>query len=84
MRYRMISGVRYLFAPMTRLKPDVVITFGPDGISGHPDHVTVGRWTTAAFEQLHHESDGPQRLYFIAPSEATQQGCGIPPAPHEA
>jgi LmbE family N-acetylglucosaminyl deacetylase len=24
------------------------VTFGPDGITGHPDHVAVSRWTTAA------------------------------------
>ena len=29
--------------------PDVVITFGPDGMTGHPDHRAVSRWTTAAW-----------------------------------
>ena len=27
---------------------DTVITFGPDGITGHADHAAVSRWTTAA------------------------------------
>ncbi len=31
------------------VRPDVVVTFGPDGITGHPDHVTVSRWVTAAW-----------------------------------
>jgi len=58
-----------------RVQPQVVITFGPDGISGHPDHLAVHRATTAAFdlERL------PALLYYIAPSEATWQGCGITP-----
>ncbi|WP_182375981.1 PIG-L family deacetylase [Nocardioides sp. WS12] len=30
-------------------QPSVVVTFGPDGISGHPDHVTIGAATDAAF-----------------------------------
>lgn len=30
-------------------RPDVVATFGPDGISGHPDHIAVGAATTDAF-----------------------------------
>jgi LmbE family N-acetylglucosaminyl deacetylase len=30
------------------LDPDVVITFGPDGFSGHPDHVAGGAAVTAA------------------------------------
>lgn len=29
--------------------PDVVGSFGPDGITGHPDHITVGAATDAAF-----------------------------------
>jgi LmbE family N-acetylglucosaminyl deacetylase len=33
---------------LTELDPDVVITFGPDGFSGHRDHVTVGAAVTAA------------------------------------
>lgn len=32
--------------------PDVVITFGPDGFSGHPDHVAVGAAVTAACHRL--------------------------------
>ena len=30
-------------------RPDVVVTFGPDGITGHADHVTVGDAATEAF-----------------------------------
>ncbi|MFA9431747.1 PIG-L deacetylase family protein [Egicoccus sp. AB-alg2] len=37
-------------------RPDVVVSAGPDGISGHPDHVAVGRATTEAF--LRFASDG--------------------------
>jgi LmbE family N-acetylglucosaminyl deacetylase len=27
-----------------RIEPDVIVTFGPDGVTGHPDHQAVGRW----------------------------------------
>jgi N-acetylglucosamine malate deacetylase 2 len=77
------AGAAHLLALMRRAQPDVVVTFGPDGISGHPDHLAVHRWTTAAFDQYEQEVKRPLRLYYIAPSEATQQGCGIPP-PAEA
>jgi len=30
------------------LRPQVVITFGPDGIYGHYDHIAVHRWATIA------------------------------------
>ena len=43
--------------------PAVVVTFGPDGIFGHPDHVAIGAATDEAFARLHSESrSGFQRL----------------------
>jgi len=76
-------GAARLLNLMRQSTPDVVVTFGPDGVSGHPDHLAVYRWTTAAFDQYQREEKRPLRLYYIAPSAATQQGCGIPP-PAEA
>jgi LmbE family N-acetylglucosaminyl deacetylase len=31
-----------------RLRPDVVVTFGPDGTYGHPDHIAISQLTCAA------------------------------------
>jgi len=62
---------------MWEIRPDVVITFGPDGISGHPDHVAIHRFTTQAFDRA---GLNGARLFYIAPSEATQQGCGVTPS----
>ena len=33
-----------------QLRPDVIVTFGPDGLYGHPDHIAVSMLTTAAFK----------------------------------
>ncbi len=33
---------------LRRLKPHVVITFGPEGAYGHPDHIAISQLTTAA------------------------------------
>jgi LmbE family N-acetylglucosaminyl deacetylase len=33
---------------LRRVKPQVVITFGPDGAYGHPDHIAISQLTTAA------------------------------------
>ncbi len=33
-------------------RPDVVGTFGPDGITGHPDHIAVGAAADAAFHRF--------------------------------
>lgn len=29
-------------------RPEVIITFGPDGIYGHPDHIAIGQYALAA------------------------------------
>jgi LmbE family N-acetylglucosaminyl deacetylase len=31
------------------VRPDTVVTFGPEGLTGHPDHLAVHRWTMAAW-----------------------------------
>ncbi len=33
---------------LRQIKPDVVITFGPEGVYGHYDHLAVHRWASAA------------------------------------
>jgi LmbE family N-acetylglucosaminyl deacetylase len=40
-----------LVAILEDVQPRTVLTFGPDGMTGHPDHIAVSRWTTAAFER---------------------------------
>lgn len=34
------------------IDPDTVLTFGPDGFTGHPDHQCVGTWAAAAFDKV--------------------------------
>ena len=36
------------------LRPDMVITFGPDGITGHRDHRIVSAWVTEAWRRVGH------------------------------
>lgn len=50
---------------MRQLQPGVVITFGPDGITGHRDHVAMGKAATRAFERLASAGGGPQKLYYV-------------------
>jgi LmbE family N-acetylglucosaminyl deacetylase len=33
---------------LRRFRPDVVVTFGPEGAYGHPDHIAISQFTTAA------------------------------------
>lgn len=55
---------------MQKIQPEVVITFGPDGISGHPDHIAVGKATTTAFNNLRKKGMGPRKLYYITIPES--------------
>lgn len=34
-----------------KLKPQVVLTWPPSGVSGHPDHVAVSKWAAIAFKR---------------------------------
>jgi LmbE family N-acetylglucosaminyl deacetylase len=43
-------------------RPDVVITFGPDGAYGHPDHIAIGAAATRAFEQAGSPRHFPEQL----------------------
>jgi LmbE family N-acetylglucosaminyl deacetylase len=44
-------AVAAIAAVMEEVRPDTVVTFGPDGMTGHPDHRTVSAWTSAAWEK---------------------------------
>jgi LmbE family N-acetylglucosaminyl deacetylase len=48
-----------------RIQPHVVVTFGPEGAYGHPDHIAISQLTTAAIVRA---ADRWQvaKLYYIA------------------
>lgn len=68
-----------------RYRPQVLITFGPDGLYGHRDHVAIGAYATAAFaaagdEGLYGEDlrNGLRpwrtgRLFYVAVPDAQRQ-----------
>jgi LmbE family N-acetylglucosaminyl deacetylase len=67
-----------LVAEIRHFRPHVVLTFEPGGLSGHKDHITISRHTTAACQQagdadmfpmqLQHGlmPHSPQRLFYMA------------------
>jgi LmbE family N-acetylglucosaminyl deacetylase len=42
------DGVAAIVGHLRRVAPQVVVTFGPDGAYGHPDHIAISQLTTAA------------------------------------
>ena len=78
------SAAKEMVRVIRRLQPDVVVTFGPDGISGHPDHVALSQIVTSAFwvatvhrfpwrkaVKARHSS-----LYYVLRSTSVPQCCG--------
>jgi len=45
------EAVDQLSAVIDEVRPDTVLAFGPDGITGHSDHRAVSAWTAAAFDR---------------------------------
>jgi LmbE family N-acetylglucosaminyl deacetylase len=62
---------------MCRFRPQAVLTFEPEGVSGHKDHKAICQYTTTAFYHVHNLAASmthaqafplyrPQRLFYIA------------------
>jgi LmbE family N-acetylglucosaminyl deacetylase len=65
--------------------PDTILTFGPDGGTFHPDHITVSRWTTAAAAgtgaQVHYSTTTPEWQELVSqhvPLSAVMMDDGTP------
>ena len=41
-------GARRIGLVIDRIRPTAILTFGPDGVTGHPDHRAIARWTARA------------------------------------
>ncbi len=42
------QAISRIVAHIRRVRPHVVVTFDPNGLSGHPDHIAICQFTTAA------------------------------------
>jgi LmbE family N-acetylglucosaminyl deacetylase len=82
------SATQEIIRAIRRIRPEVVVTFGPDGISGHPDHVALSQIVTTAFwtadltsvlpvESIDLPPFAPSRLYYVLRSVAVPQCCEV-------
>ena len=68
------DAVGLIGAHIRRVRPHVVITFGLDGAYGHPDHIAVSQFTSAAIVEAAATTDAPHqvsKLYHMAWSADT-------------
>lgn len=62
--------VPLLAGHIRRFRPDVVLTFGPDGAYGHPDHIAISQFATAGVVDAARATDSAahavSKLYYLA------------------
>lgn len=61
-----VAAVTRVHRILTDIEPDTVVTFGPDGVTGHPDHKTVGSWVDRAVGDL---ACSPRLLHAVTTPE---------------
>lgn len=54
--------IGHVLSVIQEVKPQLLLSFGPDGLSNHPDHIAVGDWTAEAFRR----ADKLVTLYTLA------------------
>ncbi len=59
-------GAAQILQQLQEVRPATVLTFGPDGVTGHPDHRAVSRWVDAAVAAY----DGPRPTVLWATDSA--------------
>jgi len=67
------EAIGVLCGIIEQVDPDTVLTFGPDGFTGHPDHQAVAAWAAAAFDRVARPS---ARLLQAAVSQPREQRWG--------
>jgi LmbE family N-acetylglucosaminyl deacetylase len=70
------DAVARLAEIMADVAPDTVLTFGPDGMTGHLDHQTVCDWTTKAFDQA--ARPGARLYYATKTAEFDERFARLP------
>src|SRR2546421_6018019 len=72
------EAIAKIVGHLRSVRPDVVVTFGPDGAYGHPDHIAICQFTTAAIVEaanptsLNYRDLAPHsvsKLYYMAPTQ---------------
>ena len=66
--------VRHLARIISLVEPDTMVTFGPNGMTGHEDHQTTSAWATAAHAAA---APGAQLLYATTTRSSPTRGSPL-------
>jgi LmbE family N-acetylglucosaminyl deacetylase len=61
-----IALAQHVAAYLRDFEPDIIVTFGPDGGYGHPDHIAISAATTLACQIIAREYGRAPQLYYSA------------------
>lgn len=74
-RADLAEAAGYLVEVLREVRPRVLVTYDPDGLYGHPDHIQAHRVVTRAAELA--GADGPAKIYWTAvPRSVLAEGIG--------
>ena len=72
------AGAAIIAAQIHAIRPQILLTWPLDGLSGHPDHAAVSRWTLAAYQQANQAGDAHlSALYHLAMPESLANELGL-------
>jgi N-acetyl-1-D-myo-inositol-2-amino-2-deoxy-alpha-D-glucopyranoside deacetylase len=84
-----LDGTPEIATVINGVQPDIILSLGPDGAYGHPDHLAVYRWVTAVWSAM--GAARPALLFaafpkglFLAQYELCLDMMGDPPNPPAA
>lgn len=69
--------VAHVSRELEEARPEVVMTFGPRGITGHGDHIAVGRAAEEAVRAYERRHGRSVRVFYYALSPKTAQSLGL-------
>ena len=75
-RAPLLGAAQLLAMVLREERPDVVVTYGADGIYGHPDHVKAHEVTVAALDLMDAEGWQPTKAYFVCIAESSMRRMG--------
>jgi len=60
------EAIARITAIARELRPQVLLSWPADGLSGHPDHKAVSQWTSLVFKEMEKDAEAPNALYHLA------------------
>ncbi|MEW5873483.1 MAG: PIG-L deacetylase family protein [Chloroflexota bacterium] len=67
------AGIAQILSIVNAVQPQVLLSFGPDGLSGHPDHIAIGKWALEAYQR----AENVAALYTLAVPQSVAGQLGM-------